>query len=39
MSARICITGATGYLGRALCRKLDRAGTRRVLDVAGIRAA
>ena len=24
MSARICITGATGYLGRALCRKLDR---------------
>jgi uncharacterized protein YbjT (DUF2867 family) len=24
MSARICITGATGYLGRALCRTLDR---------------
>jgi uncharacterized protein YbjT (DUF2867 family) len=23
MSARICITGATGYLGRALCRMLD----------------
>jgi len=24
MSSRICITGATGYLGRALCQTLDR---------------
>ena len=24
MSSRICITGASGYLGRALCQNLDR---------------
>ncbi len=35
MSSRICITGATGYLGRALCRKLDRSRLHALVRIGG----